>query len=157
MSKQNLLIPDLGNLHIELRDHAKHVRHWCLKEADARRDLAKAKDQLELVEAEVSLKIRSRPDKYLKGIKPTEDTIKMCVRKHIDYKNAQQTLIKAKHRVDVIHAMVEALNHKKMSLENEVILHGRGYWSEPYIKDRAIRENTNENRKRSATRRIRSE
>lgn len=157
MTKKNLLVPDLGNLHIELRDHAKHVLHWCRKEADARRDLAQAKDQMELTEADVSLKIRSRPDKYLKGIKATEDTIKMAVRKHPNYQDAQNLYIRAKHLVDTIHAMVEALSsQKKMVLENEVILHGRGYWREPNVRDRELREDVRDRKNRMATKRVRS-
>ncbi len=134
-TERNILLIDHGNLHFELRDHSKWVRHYCRLEAKAKANKARAEDKLELTKAELSFKIRSNPDKYFRNILargkgPTEDMVKMCVLLQPEYKRAQTDLIRAKERVDVVHAMVQALEHRKGNLGDTVMLHGRDYWAD---------------------------
>ena len=110
------------------------------KLADARRDLDLAKNELELTRAELDADIRVDPSQYDFDGKPTEKAIDACILCQKRYKTANEEVIAAKHKVDVLAAFVTALDHRKRALENLVDLHGQGYFAEPKAKRQQDRE-----------------
>jgi len=121
---------DKHRLDDEWIEQPRAFREMAEKLADARRDMAQAKAQFELVEAELSLAVRKRPEDF--GLeKTTESSIGSMVIVQKKYKEAQQDYIDAKHQVDVLEAGVNALDHRKKALENLVQLQARDYFAAP--------------------------
>lgn len=102
--------------------------------ANARRDLADAQIKRDIVEAECKRQIRKEPEAY--GIeKSTEDQIRSTCILQPDMQESEHEVVQAKHAVDVLAAMVDALDHRKKSLENLVQLHGRDYFASPKVDE----------------------
>lgn len=108
----------------------KLVMQYALKLADARKAAAEAKAAVDIAEAELELDIRNRPEEYdLKKV--TEAAIKATVLVSSVYQSAQRRYNRAKHLVDVLQGIMEALEHRKKALEGLVTLEGRNYFSKP--------------------------
>lgn len=122
---------------------------WASQLSDAKAKLDSAKADLELTRAELDLAIRGKPAEY--GLeKVTESVIGSSVLLQQEYKEALSFFNKKKHRVDVINAVVSALDHKKKALENLVWLHGQNYFSAPQAPTNESREQLNESKKKKA-------
>jgi hypothetical protein len=110
--------------------------------ADARKALDEEKIELDVVKAELDKEIRESPADF--GLeKTTETSIALTIVTQKRYKQQQQKVIDAKHHVDVLAAMVTALDHRKRALENLVDLHGQSYFASPRTtgeKGEAMRE-----------------
>lgn len=109
--------------------------------AEAKAEQAEAKAQLELIEAQTDNEVRSHPDAY--GIeKVTEKVIETHVKTAQAVITARQRLQAASLTVDQLGVVMNALEHRKRSLENLVELHGREYFSAPRQPDsQAAKEN----------------
>lgn len=106
---------------------------YCKELAEARTMVDHAKSEVQLIEAELSAKIRNEPLKY--GIeKITEKAITEHIATHRDYQSAGSLLIRKKYDADVVQAYVTALDHRKKALEKLVDLHGQGYFATPVAK-----------------------
>lgn len=104
-------------------EHAKRL-------ADAKANHAAAKADLDLTRAEQDELIRDNPGKY--GIdKIRESAVANKVEVRPEVEAAVKTMNKAKHRMDVLQAAVDALEHRKRALENLVTLFCASYFSEP--------------------------
>ena len=101
--------------------------------ADARRDVAVAKADRDLTEAELRLKIRTKPNDYdLEKI--TEAAVGETVLTQPGYKRAARRVIDSQHEVDVLaESAVAAIDHRKKSLEDLVQLQLAGYYAEPRL------------------------
>lgn len=101
--------------------------------ADARKEYEEAKVDLELVEANLDLTIRSSPSEF--GLeKVTESVVKSAIIIDKTYQGKNKEVLIAKHRVNVAQVAVDTLDHKKKALENAVQLHLANYFSTPKIK-----------------------
>ncbi len=98
--------------------------------AEARRTLAQAKAELDVVEAELSLRVRAKPDEYDLE-KVTEAVVSATVEVQPKRKRARQAVVDAQHEVDVLDAAVSAIDHRKKALEDLVQLHLAGYFATP--------------------------
>lgn len=104
---------------------------WAQKLADARKRLDDSKVALTLVAAELSQAIRENPDQY--GIaKITEAAVTTAIPAQEEHQSAVRRINKAKHTVDVLDAVVTALEHRKRALEKLVDLYGQSYFSTPH-------------------------
>jgi len=95
------------------------------------------KDELEKVKAEISLKIRQGEgipegikitEEAIKGLLLTNDLVKEVHKKLYDCKYKENELIEKRDRIASI---VDALRHRKSSLENLTQLYQMGYFSMP--------------------------
>ncbi len=92
--------------------------------------MARAKSNMALVDAEIKEVIRKKPSKY--GIeKVTVDALESVILLQPKHKKAQAKLLLLQKRWDIVNAAVQALNHKKSMLEQEVKLHGQNYFATP--------------------------
>lgn len=102
--------------------------------ADRKRDVDEIKNRLEVVEADLSKEIRSKPEAY--GIdKLTETAISQTILTQPRYQKVLARLQRAKHEADLAQALVWALEHKKRTLTLLVELHGMGYFSSPKVSE----------------------
>lgn len=124
--------------------------------ADARTELDNAKSHLEVVSAEVETNIRRHPGKYkIEAERVTEKMVDSAVLQSREFRDAQQRLIDAQHKVRIHEAVVSALEHKRSALTRLVELKQMDYFSEPgsskqehrdRIKQEAIRRTTKKER-----------
>ncbi len=103
---------------------------WGEKLADAQLELDEAKTYLAVAQAEVDREIREDPGDY--GLaKITEAAVSTAVTVHPAVKKAARQVNQAKHRVNVLQAAVEGLEHRKRALTQLVELHGQDYFATP--------------------------
>lgn len=125
---QAIIEIDEFNLDKECIRFPSDYLYYSNHQADLRRDLEEVKNQLEVVSADLSKKVRQDPSVY--GLeKLTESAVSDIVTRDPKYKEAQKKLIDAKHELDLCGAVVGALDAKKKCLEMLVSLHGMGYFS----------------------------
>lgn len=103
---------------------------FALQLAQAKLEHVTAKANLDVVRAEMELKVRDTPTDYDIN-KVTEAVISAVVETQPKVKRAVHELNIARHRVDVLEAIVNTLEHRKRTLENLVTLHGQNYFSTP--------------------------
>lgn len=97
--------------------------------AEARDNVTRAKDQMEVVKAQVDGELRSG---FAAGEKkPTEAAIASMVLQHEKCIGANEEYLKAKLNADLVQAACTALDHKKAALENLVRLYGQQYFAGP--------------------------
>lgn len=138
MSRSRFQI-DENHLDREWRDLPDDIHEAAVALAGANLEVAQAKAELELREAELSRAIRDDPPSY--GIaKVSEAQIEMAVRVQPAYREALMAYNNAKYGQDVLKADLEALHVKKYGLQDKVVLWCRDYSSKPVIKDPADNE-----------------
>jgi hypothetical protein len=126
---------DIIEIHLDRLDEQwvnqpRLYRKYASLLADAKREHDEAKAAKELTEADISQSVRTHPSKY--GIeKVTEGAVENSVKLNLQYRNAVQVVIEAKHRVDLLGGIVETLDHRKASLEALVKLRLSDYYAEP--------------------------
>ena len=106
----------------------KYAQHL----AEMRKRLDAAKEQLDLVRAELDKDIRMNPDKY-EISKITETVVSNTIITQPEYREANKEMIDAKFEVDIAMAAVRAFDQRKDALENLVKLHGQQYFAGPKV------------------------
>lgn len=130
VEEKSFLDIDINQLDVEWLKQPKLYERYAERLADAKRDLEIAKSELEVTRAELDQDIRDRPDAYDLG-KVTEPAIANVILTEKEYRRSRKKVIECKHFVDVLDAMVTALDHRKKALENLVFLHGQSYFASP--------------------------
>jgi len=93
----------------------------------------RAGEMVKSVHAELTLKIASSPEKFLKEVKPTVANVEACVQLHPDLISAKEKQSQAEYdKVQALNAL-QAMNGKKTALENLVKLHGQSYFAGPSV------------------------
>ena len=103
---------------------------WARRAAASRRKMDEAKADLELVQAELDLEVRSNPEKFDLS-KVTENVVKSAILQDTRYVGAQKKVNDARYDYDVAQAAVSALEHRKYALQNLVSLFLSSYYAEP--------------------------
>jgi hypothetical protein len=104
----------------------KYSRHSAQKE----KEKDEAKEQLELVKAEIDKEIRSFPDRF--GIeKITDKVVENTILLQPDYKEASDAYIQAKFEWNTAKGATDAFNQRKEALENLARLNGQNYFAGP--------------------------
>ena len=123
---------DDSALDVEWLQQASLTIKYCQIEAQARRDMDQAKQNLDIVEAELDQAIRTDPDAYSLP-KVTESAIKAAILLDDKYKEAQEEYHQAQYELNMAQAAVRAIYAKKDALENLVRLHGQQYFAGPSV------------------------
>lgn len=121
---------DQNRLDEEWLGQSKLYMTYASQLADARAEWERAKASRDLVSAELDRDIRSNPDKY-DLVKITEGGVEKTIITQRGFQTSNEAVIKAKHKVDLLQATVEALDHRKKSLEALVSLWIGSYFSDP--------------------------
>lgn len=100
------------------------------KLADSKRSLDEAKNELEVIRADVAKMIRTSPESF--GLaKATEGAVAETMVRQDEVRAAERAVVEKKYEVQILEAAVQAIEHRKRALENLVSLHLAGYFSEP--------------------------
>lgn len=130
----------------EWNEQPKLIFEYSCQVADARQELEEADREMKIHMAELGLRIRENPADY--GLeKVTEPAVKQVLETRLT--DHYQTIAKKRHNLDVLQAMVEALQHRKHGLENTVKLFMVGYMGEPKTDKEAKTEMESNGRKRT--------
>lgn len=113
----------------------------------------RAKENLELVKAELDMEIRSDPDAF--GItKLTEATVSAAILASEKYQEASDRYLNAKFENKVAIGAVKAFEQRKDALENLVKLHGQQYFAGPSIPLNISRDAKNKHNAKSANKAV---
>jgi hypothetical protein len=120
-------------------DQPRLVLQHGLKAADAKDEQDRAKARLDVVRAEVGDEIRKDPERF--GLeKTTEASIAMAVTLDDRVRKAENDVFDARHKTEILQAVLTALEHRKRALEGLVTLRGQGYFAEPQANTSGARE-----------------
>lgn len=134
----------------------KLYMRYALLLAEAKHNLAQAKADVDVVSADIELQIRSTPLDFGISGKATEGAVHAVLVTQKKYKVAVKNLLEAQHRVDMLNAVLRALEHRKDTLENLVYLHGQNYFSTPRARgSKDIEETTKREARKVGTRKDR--
>lgn len=111
----------------ECLSHSSLYSAYALAQADAKAELAKAKDHLELVTSEVNLEIRKELSDS--GQKVTEATIASYLVIDKRVKNAKAEVREAEEVYSRLSVAVSAMETRRSELDNLVKLYCAGYFS----------------------------
>lgn len=134
---------NLKELHKEWQRQPSMVRWYGEQIAEARMELSHAKSNKDVDEAELKMRIRKNPAKFELD-KVTEGAINEVVVVRMAAKQSSKDVIHAQHKLDMLKAAMDALEHKKKALEDEVFLWSREYFAEPQISKGMNREDLND-------------
>jgi len=142
LASQGLLEPDLvfdidkNCLDEEWINQPKRFFNMSLQLEDARDELRTAETELKLIEAEVGLDIREKPEKY-DLTKLTENLINSKITNSAQYQDAQTDIANLRYKVGVLQAAVTSLDQRKRALEKLVDLHGQKYFATPRASEQS--------------------
>jgi len=130
-SVESVLEIDEHNLDREWTRQPKLYFRWAEQAADARLAMDEAKAAVEVARAVVDSEIRADPERYGIEGKVTEKAVEASVSRSAACVGAVRKFGRAKHRYEIMTALVSALEQRKSALENLVRLHLANYYSEP--------------------------
>ena len=114
----------------EWLDQPSQRRIWGEQLADAQLELDEAKSNLSVAQAEADREIREHPGDH--GlVKVTEASISTAVTVDPFVRKAVERANKARHRVNVLQAAVDGLEHRKRALSMLCELHSHEYFATP--------------------------
>lgn len=93
------------------------------------RDIGEAKADLEVLEAEIHLKVRQNPGAYGITEKLTEGSIKEVTAINPKIRDLSKKLRALEHKLEMENVLVKAIDKKRSALGNLVDLHCAGYHS----------------------------
>ena len=103
---------------------------WSIIWADATQERDHAKENLNIVKAELDMKIRKSWDILGYDKKPTDMAITTWICAHDKYRKANFELIQKTHAVNVLEAAKWSFQHRKDALDNLVKLYLNNYYSD---------------------------
>lgn len=121
---------DEHNLLEEWQGQAAMMLDYTIRLADARQEEDEAKAALSVVVAELDANIREAPEDY--GLqKATETSVTNAIPGCEEHQAAVAALNGARHAVRVLQGAVDALDHRKRTLQGMTDLWLRQYYSDP--------------------------
>lgn len=123
---------DESSLDTEWLDQPRLMAKYTKHAANQKRQLDLAKEQLEVVKADLDKDIRTNPDSYSIA-KITETVVQNTIQTQSEYQDAMKDFIDAKYEYEMSQAAVRSIDQKKTALENLVRLHGMSYFSGPSV------------------------
>jgi preprotein translocase subunit SecA len=128
---EDLVTLDRYALDVEASQSAANLQTYSKELAQKRADRDSASLAVDVMRAEVSLKVRSSDPQTYGLSKFTEDSIGAIVETDKEVLEVQTNLLKAKEQVYLYEAAVNALNDKSGQIKNLVSLWCGGYYAEP--------------------------
>lgn len=129
---ENEMRIDPDALDVEWLGHSSLTEKYGRLLADARFEVDVAKEDLDVVKAEVDGDIRENPLKYTgEDKKPTEAAISNLTTMHKRVRDAERRLAEAKRNAGYLQAAVNACDARKKALENLVHLLNQNYFAGP--------------------------
>lgn len=120
---------DQNALDTECQRHPKMVHDVGVLMAKAKREIAYLERDFETLRADLDSTIRNDPTSY--GIeKVTEPAIKAAIATAKELHEAQDAVIEAQYRMNLLIAASRTLDHRKRNISDLIELHGRAYFAD---------------------------
>lgn len=133
MSLREDSLIDKNALDFEWQRQPSLIEKYSRKYGDALFARDSIKDQLDLLFADTSLKVRADPQEF--GLeKATDKAVEAVITKSDKYQKLQKQLRKKNKEVNAYFSAQKVMEHKKTALEFLSRHYFTGYWSEPKIK-----------------------
>jgi len=146
---------DPDSLDLEWLRQPQIFMEYAEKASNARADLDRAKENLDVVKAELDRDIRRNPGVFnLEKI--TEPVVASTIILQREYSEAMEGFVNSKHECDMLMNAVKAFDQRKVALENLVRLHGQQYFAGPREPRDLSRENISEMKHKEASAKINS-
>ncbi len=124
--------------------------------AQAKLEVDMAKEDLDVVKAELDRDIRSNPEAF--GIaKIVEAVVTNTIILQVKYAEANTILFQAKYKAEILASAVKAFDQRKKALENLVTLFGQSYFAGPKEPRNLGLEFDKNVKRKEANRRIKKE
>ena len=124
---------DKFNLDKEWLEQAEKFIAWGEKKVDAEKARDDKKQEVELIKAELSTKIRENPKQF--GLeKVTEAAINEVIIQDGVYQSKNREYFDLVSAVKLLAIVVQGFEQRKTALEEEVKLYLNGYWADPRSK-----------------------
>ncbi len=127
--------PNPYNLVEELTEQPRSYREAADLLIQARRDVKRAEDALEGLEAEIALDIKKNPEEYNLSKSPTVPDIKNLVIVDRRRKDLLKILRKAEYNRDILEANVKSWEGRKYSIQDLVKLRLADYYADPRVDE----------------------
>lgn len=135
MSKPDLnLEVDENNLIDAWKSQAAMMLDYGIQLADAMQEEDEARAGLDVTRARIEQGVRANPEQFVGG-KVTESVVAAAVTLHPECTRAEQHRINAAHKARILKAVVEALSHRKSTLQGMTDLHRMEYYADPKSSD----------------------
>jgi len=118
-------------LDFEWNEQAEKMLKYSTIAANTAHKVDLAKENLDIVKAELSRDIRIDPDKFNIDSKLTESIVENTIILQSEYIAANHALLEAKYLADMAKGAVRAFDQRKDALENLVRLLGQQYFAGP--------------------------
>lgn len=118
-------------LDVEWLEQPQTFMRYAMAAVDARDEMDRLKEEVDVVKAELDNKIRSAPEEFLGGAKVTNPAVDACILRSEVYQKAFDRYLQARKTYEYLMAGVRAMDMKKTALENLVRLQGQQYFSAP--------------------------
>lgn len=115
----------------ELVEQPQRYYNWAKLESKAADDVARLKDKVEIIKAEVEIRIRKHPTAYDLPDNPKEALIKAAILIQPKVKRANRKLLKAMKTHRLLSKAEKSFEHRKKSLEGLVSLNIQMHFSTP--------------------------
>ena len=126
---QERLKIDIHELHTNVAEQPSYCEEIGRLSAKAKAAAKRMKLDLDLMEAKLESNIRNNPDAY--GVaKVTENAIKAAIIQNEEISRAKRALIDDEQCSDEFQVLVNAFEHRRSMLNNEVQLWSTNYWGE---------------------------
>jgi len=136
---------DESALDVEWLDQSSLMMKYARNAAEARLELDRAKEALELTKAELDREVRSNPEAF--GMeKLTESAVQNTIILQEAYIGANDNFIQAKFKADIAQGAVRAFDARKDALENLGRLLGLQYFAGPKMPRDLLEEREQRNK-----------
>ena len=132
MNYEKDILIDETALDVEWLEQPRLMMKYTRYAADTRQEMDLARENLDLVRAELDKKIRNDPDRY-DLVKITEGAVTNTIIAQPAYKDAMERFLVTKYEYEVAQGAVRAFDQRKSALENLVRLHGQQYFAGPSV------------------------
>lgn len=123
---------DEDNLDEEWKNQAAIYAEFFKKYAFSVKEKAQLKREIKVRTCDLSLKVREKPERYLKGsTKPTEAAFEAFIESDKEVCQLNDDLINAEYKIALYGGAMEAMGHKKKALEYFGFKEYARYYSEP--------------------------
>lgn len=132
MDFENDIIIDESSLDLEWLEQPSLMLKYSKIAAKSRMTMDLAKEQLEIVKAELDKEIRKDPENF-EISKITENVITNTITLQDEYQEAYQNYLNSKYEYDMALNATRAIEQRKDALENLVKLYGQKYFAGPKV------------------------
>ncbi len=131
--KEDVKINDQA-LDLEWLDQAELAIKYGAEWSRLRKKVAILDENVKVTRSELISKVWLKPEKYLKGVKPTAQTVEAFYRNHKKHKKAKDLFLEAQEELDMAEiAKNEIAFTRKAALENMVKLYASDYFAGPNV------------------------